>query len=195
MEYEFFNEFLGFLWKKLSEKEILKNYHICYDVSLPGFEYTVSLISDLDFDLDDRVYLKNPDNLDELLKRYPIDPVIESMISEYCFEKSPLMIYHMENIKDIPVLTRPEITTPCGKAFRINMEDCFLAENGNYYQMCPHCGFLSYVSNSKLSLENQEKIKIRREKDANLERKMILFSELWKLDEYTPNGQKKLVKK
>lgn len=194
MEFDFFYEFLEFLYKELSKREILKNYRIWYDMSLRGLEYTVSYNPDLDFDLDNRIYLKKSNSLEKLLERYPIDSVIESIISEYCFEKGPQTRCCMENQTNIQLLARPEITTSCGEIFNVNAEDCFLGENGMYYQLCPHCGFISYIPDSKLSLEEQEKVKIKGENDPYLVRKMILFSELKKLDECTTEG-KKILKK
>lgn len=100
IEYDFFSGFLGFLHQNLFEKGLLQNYRICYDVSLWGFDYTVFLNPELGFDLDQHVYLKNPTNLEELLKQYPIDNVIESTMSKYCLEKDSQMKSHMETNKD-----------------------------------------------------------------------------------------------
>lgn len=91
-------------------------------------------------------------------------------------------------------LTRPINTYPCEEKFFIREEEIFT--NGDeFYQLCPHCGYIVRIPAVFLSDGVKNRIKDRCSKDNNLFRKMYLYSELFSLDRHSTKGQKRVLKK
>ena len=90
-------------------------------------------------------------------------------------------------------IKKPKITTPCHKKFYIKEEEIFIHEK-NYYQLCPHCGYIVNIPSRLLSEGIKTRIKNHCIEDPYLSRKMILYSELKKLDKISSSKTKKLIK-
>ena len=93
---------------------------------------------------------------------------------------------------------RPEGTEPCDTRFYIREEDIFVKQDVNifrYYQVCPYCGYIVNIPNEILTNGVINRIEKRCEKDPNLFRKEYLYSELKQLDDRTPFGLRKVLKK
>lgn len=95
-------------------------------------------------------------------------------------------------------LKRPDLTKPCNKSFTINEEEIFVNPDSSVYRyfcMCPHCGFIVNIPKKVLSNRIQDKIEKRCLNDSYLFRKMMLTSELKKLEELSKGNSKKVVLK
>ncbi len=89
---------------------------------------------------------------------------------------------------------RPPHTKPCGTSFYVKEEEIFIDSQGNYYQICPYCGFLVSIPSAILSDGIRDRILARVSQDEYLFRKMFLYSELFSLDRASFEGQKKLLR-
>lgn len=91
-------------------------------------------------------------------------------------------------------LHRPLHTKPCGKSFYVKEKEIFVDPEGQYYQICPYCGWLVSIPREILSKGIELRILERVRQDENLFRKMYLYSELFSLDREATEGQKKLLR-
>lgn len=100
-------------------------------------------------------------------------------------------------------LIRPEHTSPCGEYFYVNEREMFcnpisynpIIYSENYYQLCPHCGYIVNIPKEILSPGIRKRIQDRCRQDRYLSRKMYLYSELFSLDKNSTKGQRKMLKK
>lgn len=95
-------------------------------------------------------------------------------------------------------ISRPGITSPCGESFIINEEDIFVNPNNSfkyYFHICPNCGYIVIIPIELLTEEIRNRIDERCQKDANLFRKMYLYSELLFLDKKSTFEQRRMLVK
>ena len=95
-------------------------------------------------------------------------------------------------------LKRPDNTEYCGKEFYIKEQDIFINLDDDlyrYYQLCPHCGYIVNIPKEILSDSIKKRIEDRCREDNYLFRKMYLYSELFSLDNKTPEGYRKVLYK
>lgn len=63
-----------------------------------------------------------------------------------------------------------------------------------FYQLCPHCGYINIISKELLSAGVRERIEKRCQDDKLLFKKMCLYSELCGLEKISLTKGKRLVK-
>ena len=83
-------------------------------------------------------------------------------------------------------ITRPDNTHPCGNHFHVKEEDIFVNPKDRqyrYYMLCPHCGYIVHIPSNLINDNIQKRIEERCQKDPNLFRKKMLYSELLSLEE------------
>lgn len=98
-------------------------------------------------------------------------------------------------------LARPDNTNPCNQYFKIKETEIFckpieysqIAYKYEYYQLCPHCGYIVRIPKEILSCGIKKRIEDRCSKDRYLFRKMYLYSELFSLSKNSTNEQKRLL--
>ncbi len=94
-------------------------------------------------------------------------------------------------------MTRPDNTHPCGNHFYVKEEDIFINPKDRqyrYYMLCPHCGYIVHIPSNLINDTIKKRIEERCQKDPNLFRKKMLYSELLSLEE-DPITRKRLSSK
>lgn len=150
---------------------VTKNPFIIAVNKIPLYEYNSSIFMESE---KQRIYLDYHDEL-------PCDLEIDCNLE-------------IKNAEPNKILKRPENTTSCGKPFTIKKEEIFVGPNNQYYQLCPHCGFIVNIPSNIISDGIKKRINERCQKDDKLFRKMYLYSELFSLDRQSTQEQKKLLK-
>lgn len=150
---------------------VTKNSFIIAVNKIPLYEYNSSIFMESE---KQRIYLDYHDEL-------PCDLEIDCNLE-------------IKNAEPNKILKRPENTTSCGKPFTIKKEEIFVGPNNQYYQLCPHCGFIVNIPSNIISDGIKKRINERCQKDDKLFRKMYLYSELFSLDRQSTQEQKKLLK-
>lgn len=92
-------------------------------------------------------------------------------------------------------LTNLNNMEPCFLYFNIKEEEIFVDNDGKYYHLCPHCGYIVNIDEKLLSQSVKKKIDDRCKNDPQLFKKMYLYSKLFNLDIKSKGTQKRLIKK
>lgn len=91
-------------------------------------------------------------------------------------------------------LIKPSITKPCLKKFYLRETEIFKNEqegNIEYYQLCPHCGYIVNIDKNLFPSKIIERIETKCLEDPYLLRKKILYSELKQLEDIPVKTLKK----
>ncbi len=76
---------LKYIFFELKEKSMLNEYQISFDISFDAIERTViynNNIFALDID-EERIYLREPENIEELAQQYKVDDTVSTIIKEF----------------------------------------------------------------------------------------------------------------
>lgn len=103
-------------------------------------------------------------------------------------EKERIMCHKKEN----DLFERPYVTSPCYDDFEIDLNKVFMDNNGNTFQLCPHCGYMVNIPKEIFNEEDINTIIKRCNEDKTLFRRNYLVSELTALERFTPNDKKML---
>lgn len=90
-------------------------------------------------------------------------------------------------------LPRVFSTKPCHNEFYLNEEEIFTDLKGNFYQMCPRCGYIVKIDSELLVEPVQERIIKKAHQDENYLKKINILSELTFL-EYKSNSPTRILK-
>lgn len=85
LSFDRLQELLNFIYKELLNRKILDDYHILFDINFDSIERTVlynNNIFILDLD-DEAIYLRQPNLISDLAKRYQVDDTIYNIIREF----------------------------------------------------------------------------------------------------------------
>lgn len=95
-----------------------------------------------------------------------------------------------------------KVTHSCNRIFSLDKSNTFYVESmdyfdeviGNYYTICPHCGYLVLLNENSLSSELKLSAKSSYREDPYQYRKNSLMSQLIHLESMTPKSTKARVR-
>lgn len=79
------HKLLHYIYVELTEKQIIDEYQILFDVSFDSIERTVIYNTNI-FSLDikgEKIYLREPHKIDELARKYKVDDIVGEIIREF----------------------------------------------------------------------------------------------------------------